>query len=180
MGRAKQLLPFRGTTLLRHAATLAATTGFSPVIVVLGAEAEACGREVADLAVTVVVHAEWKLGIGSSLRIGVETLEKISPGAEAVLIMLHDQPLISSAVLQKLGELRRPPQWMIAAAFYGGTPGVPAVFDRALFGELKALPASEGAKKILLRHMEKVARLEMPEALEDIDSAEDYGRISRK
>lgn len=180
MGRPKQLLPFEETTLVRHAAKTAVATGFSPVVVVLGAEMEACRRELDDLPVTIASHPEWSEGMGSSLRVGVEALEKILPGVEAVLVVLHDQALVSPQALQKLAELWNPPEHEIAAAFYDGTPGVPAVFSRSFFPELKALRGNSGAKKILLRHAAGMATLEMPEAMEDVDSPGDYERLSGK
>jgi molybdenum cofactor cytidylyltransferase len=177
MGRPKQLLPFRGTTLLRHAALTAATTGLSPLVVVLGAEAEACAVELKDLSATVVRNADWKQGMGSSLRAGMEALGKTSPEIQAVLVMLHDQPLISTPALLRLVELWRPPEHPIVAAFYGGKPGVPAVFDRNFFPELKNLQGTEGAKKILTRHASLTSVMDLPEALDDIDSPEDYRRL---
>jgi molybdenum cofactor cytidylyltransferase len=179
MGRAKQLLPFGKTTLLRHAAETALATGFSPVVVVLGAEAEACRTELEGLSVAVARNEDWSRGMGGSLRTGVEELERMAPDIEAALVMLHDQPRISATALRDLANLWRPEGGTIAAALYGGTAGVPAVFDRRHFAELKALEGGGGAKGILARHDAGVAKLELPEALDDIDSPEDYERLSR-
>ena len=178
MGRPKQLLPFQGTTLLRHAAQLALETGSRPVVVVVGAEAEACEQQIEDLPVAAVRNEHWSRGMGSSLRIGIEMLEKISPETEAVLIMLHDQPRIPVHALSKLVELWQPGGPKIATARYEGELGVPAVFDRTLFAELRALPETEGAKKILQRYAAEIAICEVPEARDDIDCLEDYERLS--
>jgi molybdenum cofactor cytidylyltransferase len=177
MGRPKQLLPFAGTTLLRHAAKRALATELGPVVVVLGAEAMACGAEIADLPVTVVHNADWAEGMGTSLRSGVEALESCAPASEGALVLLHDQPLIPGESLRQLAELWQPPRWTIATAFYGGRPGVPAVFDRSHFAELKALPPGEGAKRVLLQHAAASVRLDVPEALDDLDSPADYERL---
>ena len=178
MGRPKQLLPFAGTTLLRRAALTALATRFTPVVVVLGAAAEACRAEIGDLAVVPVEHGAWREGMGSSLRAGVEALEKIAPDTSAALVLLHDQPLIEAAALHKLAALWRLPQAPIAAAFYGGNPGVPAIFGREFFPELKIFAGTEGAKKTLLRHADRMALLDLPEAAEDIDSPADYRRLA--
>ncbi len=177
MGQPKQLLPYRGATLLRHAAATALATGCQPVVVVLGAEAEACAEVLAALPVAVVKNEAWSQGMAGSLRCGVETLEKIAPETQAALVLLHDQPLITPALLQNLITLWDPPGTLISAAFYSGSPGVPALFDRQLFAELKALTGAEGAKKVLTRNAAVLATLEMPEALADIDSPEDYLRF---
>jgi CTP:molybdopterin cytidylyltransferase MocA len=177
MGRPKQLLPFRKTTLLRHAAETALATGLSPVVVVLGAEAGACQDELRGLPVATVRNDDWPRGMGGSLRAGVAELEQIAPDIGAALVMLHDQPHISAASLRDLSDLWSPEGCTIAASFYGGTAGVPAVFGRGHFAELKALEGGGGAKGILARHDAKVAKLELPEALDDIDSPEDYARL---
>jgi molybdenum cofactor cytidylyltransferase len=178
MGRPKQLLPFGKISLLRHAAETALATGFSPVVVVLGAEREACAAEVAGLPVLTAANLDWEQGMGSSLRAGVEMLEENAPAVEGVLVLLHDQPRVAATTLRALVELWEPPRHPIAAAFYGGALGVPAVFDRSFFPDLKNLRGSEGAKKILLRHASTVASLDVPEAADDIDSPEDYRRVS--
>ncbi len=178
MGRLKQLLPFGHTTLLRHAVGTALATKLSPVVVVLGAEAETCRAELEGLPVTPALNDHWAGGMGGSLRVGVEELERIAPGAEAILVMLHDQPHISAASLCDLVDLWSPDGCTIAAAFYGGQAGVPAVFDRRHFAALKALEGTGGAKGILARHDAEVAKLEMPEAMDDIDSPEDYARLA--
>ncbi len=178
MGRPKQLLPFGGTTLLRHAVETARATKLSPIVVVLGAEAEACRAELRGLTVTLAQNDHWSAGLGGSIRAGVEELERVAPAAEAALIMLQDQPRITSASLGDLVQLWSPEGCTIAAAFYGGRTGVPAVFGRRHFAELKALDGSGGAKGILARHDADVAKLELPEALDDIDSPEDYARLA--
>jgi molybdenum cofactor cytidylyltransferase len=179
MGRPKQLLSFGKTTLLRHAAETALASGLSPVVVVLGAEAESCRAELEGLPVAVARNEDWSRGMGDSLRAGVEELERIAPDIGAALVMLHDQPRISAAALRDLANLWSPEGCTIAAAFYGGTSGVPAVFGRNHFAELKTLDGGGGAKGILARHDADVAKLELPEALDDIDSPEDYARLSR-
>jgi molybdenum cofactor cytidylyltransferase len=178
MGRPKQLLPFGKISLLRHAAETALATSFSPVVIVLGAEREACAAEIAGLPVLTAINSDWEQGMGSSLRAGVEMLEKHAPAVEGVLILLHDQPRVAAGTLRALVGLWEPPRHPIAAAFYGDAPGVPAVFDRSFFPDLKNLRGPEGAKKIILRHASAVASLNVPEAGDDIDSPEDYRRVS--
>src|SRR5438045_3195305 len=74
LGKPKQLLGFRGHSLLRRAAEAALSAGCQPVVVVLGACLEPSVRELAGLPVQVVENREWQEGIGSSVRTGVEAL----------------------------------------------------------------------------------------------------------
>jgi molybdenum cofactor cytidylyltransferase len=177
MGRPKQLLSYRGTTLLRHAALIALETGFGPVVVVLGAEANRCRTEIADLPVHAVVNDSWQEGMGTSIRAGIAQLIFLAPALEAVLIVLHDQPMINAAKLRELAAARVPQHCAVAAA-YGGTLGAPALFTRELFDELAALDGNQGARRILDVHRDRVSRMEMPEALQDIDTPADYERLA--
>src|SRR5258708_39740897 len=102
MGEPKQLLPYRGSTLIRHAAETAVASGCRPVIVVLGAHADRLAAEVSELAVSVAINEQWASGIGSSIRCGIEHLTAIAPAAQAVVITLCDQPLVSAGIIRHL------------------------------------------------------------------------------
>ena len=68
MGVAKQLLRHRGHTLLRHAVDAALDSSCRPVVVVLGANAEAVQPEVEGLRVQIVWNAHWPEGLSTSIR----------------------------------------------------------------------------------------------------------------
>jgi CTP:molybdopterin cytidylyltransferase MocA len=101
-GRSKQLLLYRGRTLLRHSVEQALASSCRPVIVVLGAEVERCQRELAGLDVQVAVNPSWADGMGSSIRAGMTALASAAPGARGVVIMLCDQPLVTAAFIDRL------------------------------------------------------------------------------
>ena len=178
MGRAKQLLPFAGTTLLRHACRTALAAPVSPVVVVLGANGDACAAEIADLRVTCVVNAGWAAGMSGSLRTGLDCLIRLAPQIAGALVVLPDQPLVTFADLTALLTAWDPPNCTIAAAAYGEDLGVPAVFDRSLFQELAALQGPAGARSVITRHAARTASVEIPAAAHDIDTLKDYDAIA--
>jgi CTP:molybdopterin cytidylyltransferase MocA len=178
MGQPKQLLPFRGTTLLRHAAQTALATGFAPVVVVLGAVAEQCCEQLEGLPVETIVNERWEEGMGGSIGAGTAFLQKRAPQTKAALVMLHDQPLITAERLRELTSAWRPPEIKVAASAYSGTVGVPAVFDRDLFPELAALRGKAGAQKIIRTHGDRLATVPMPEAETDVDTPGDLERLA--
>ena len=104
LGRAKQLLVYRGKTLVRRAVEAAGGAGCSPVIVVAGAEPGVAGAvegrvDAAGVAVVVVHAAEWAAGMGASIRAGIGAV----PGdVDGVLLCLCDQPLVDAGVLRRL------------------------------------------------------------------------------
>lgn len=175
MGRAKQLLPFAGTTLLRHACQTALEVA-SPVVAVLGAESALCEAELAGLAVTPAYNPQWAEGMSGSLRAGLACLQALAPECPGALVLLVDQPLVTPADLARLLAAWNPPP--LAAAAYAGILGAPAVFARSLFPDLLALTGPQGARDVIARHAAQVAAVAIPAAAQDVDTLEDYRQAS--
>lgn len=177
LGHPKQLLPYRGRTLLRHAAQTALVSLCRPVVVVLGAQADRLRPELAGLEVLAAENHGWEAGMGSSIRAGLAALETAAPDLIGVVLMLCDQPLIPPDALDSLvrshAETGRP----LVASEYGGTRGVPAFFSRALFPELRALADAQGAKPVLARHASETITLPLPAGVWDVDTAADYEHL---
>ena len=178
MGRPKQLLPWGKTTLLRHAAETALATACRPVIVVLGAEAAACREQLAGLDVSVVENEHWAGGMGTSVAAGVAALEAIEPPVAGVMLMLVDQPTVNAELLTAILAAWSPER-PIATTRYPEGGGVPAVFDRSYFGELRGLSGDKGARGIIARELASVALVEPPVSLPDLDTPELYRMHAR-
>ena len=71
MGRAKQLLPFNGTTLIRHICQEVLKSNCERLIVVLGANSDLIRPEIQDLPVHIVLNKDWEHGMGGSIATGV-------------------------------------------------------------------------------------------------------------
>lgn len=178
MGESKQLLEFRGQTLVRRAVAAAIEAKLGPVIVVVGAEGVAVKAELQGLDATTVRNDRWADGMGTSIVVGVAQADGMSD-VEAALIMLADQPLVDATILKRLADQWRRGGLDAAACMYGSTTGVPAVFSRSLFARLLALPAGGGAKHILADGGLKLATIDFPDGLADIDTPDDYERLKR-
>ena len=76
LGQPKQLLPYQGKTLLRHATEMALSVG--QVTVVLGAHAEQIAPTLDGLPVTIVLANDWQEGMAASLRAGITAARAIS------------------------------------------------------------------------------------------------------
>ena len=76
MGKLKQLLPYRGRTLIQYAIDQAIEAQFAPVIVVVGAEADLVRSALASRRIEIVENPRWKTGMGSSVAIGVQRLTR--------------------------------------------------------------------------------------------------------
>lgn len=169
----KQLLPFRNRPLLRHAAETALASRCRPVHVVLGFRSRRMAEVLAGLPVALAGNEAWESGLGSSIRAGVGAVVAADPAAEAVLLMTADQPLVTAAVLDRIVERYHATRSPIVACSYENTLGVPALFDRRLFEELRRIEGDGGAKKVILRHIDAAERVECPEAALDVDTEED-------
>jgi molybdenum cofactor cytidylyltransferase len=180
MGRPKQSLRYGGMSLLRGSAEAALAAGCNPVCVVLGAWREELSKELAGLHVRVVENSEWQLGMGGSIRCGVETAIAREPLPDALLVMLSDQPLVGPEALRRLIAAGEDALHDIVASKYADTVGVPALFQRSLFRALIRLDPAEGAKKMLRDPRHNTMAIALPEAETDIDTPEDYRLASER
>lgn len=177
LGQPKQLLPFRGETLIRRSAKAALQCGCSPVAVVLGSGTEAIQTELQSLPVIMVPNPDWQKGMGTSIFAGLMALIENKPGLESLILLVCDQPRVEPATLQGLIQLHETTHLPIVASRYAGTLGVPALFHRSCFLELLALPASSGAKPVIETDRTRVAEFDIPEGRIDIDTPADQAAL---
>jgi len=174
----KQLLEFHGKTFLRSSAETAVAANFHSTVVVLGANAEILRKELEGLPVRIVINENWASGMSSSIKTGLAELIE-EENLEAVVIMLCDQPLVTTQTLDNLCEVFAQTGKPIAACEYENTVGVPALFSSEVFAELMNLHESEGAKKIIEKYEGKTVLVAAPEAAPDVDTLEDYEKLKQ-
>ena len=174
MGRAKQLLHYNGGTLIEHAIQQAENAAFHPIVVVLGANSEAVAEAVSRTTAQWVLNENWQTGMGSSISAGIIKLLEIVPATEAVAILLADQPHIKDVHLSNMAKLFELGKLPVIAARYANTKGVPAIFNRSIFSELKMLPPATGARSLL----RDAHPYDLPEAATDIDTPDDFAMLS--
>lgn len=180
MGQSKQLLRFQGKTLIERVITQVVDARLSPVIVVVGAEALSVRNAIAALPVEIAHNENWSSGIGSSITTGLERLRQIKPDAEAIAIVLADQPLVTGKHLSDMRALLAAKEINIVAARYRGTLGVPAFFKRELFPQLAALPDDSGARRIIRGLDARVSAYPLAEAGIDIDTPDDFAELNSR
>ena len=124
--------------------------------------------------------------MSTSMHIGLQTL--ISSGykknesllvVDSALIMLGDQPMITSQVIDTLITAYRATGKHIVAPLYGGKRGNPVLFDMSLFPELLEVTGDEGGRTVLERHPQELELVEMSDALAnyDMDTWEAYQQL---
>lgn len=179
MGQHKLLLPVLGKPLLLHAVDHATAAGFDEVLVVVGYRAAALREMLSGYPVRVIENPAYAQGQSTSLRAGVAAL---APQTEAAMILLADQPLVNTAILQRLIQAWRDSGRPIVAPFYGGQRGNPVLFARALFPELLSVTGDQGGREILQRHAQDIEPVQIADATTalDLDTWQEYQALLRR
>lgn len=172
MGSPKALLPYGSETFLDTLIGLFSTR-CSPVIVVLGAGAEAIRAAVARPA-TFVVNANYARGMTTSLQCG---LRAVPPDAEGVLFTLVDHPSVMPATVDTL---LAPPRPLVRVPRYGAERGHPIWFSRDLIPEFLAIPDGGAANAVVRGHAGETEFLDLddPGITADIDDPEAYRNLT--
>ena len=173
MGFPKALLRYREETFLDRLAGLFAAR-CSPVIVVLGAEAErirAAGVPSGPTAATFVANPDWARGQTTSMQCG---LRAVPPEADGVLFTLVDHPAVAPATIDAL--LAGPPATLLRVPRYHGRRGHPIWFSREIVPEFLALAETGAARDVVRGHASQTEFLDVddPGILADIDDPAAY------
>ena len=179
MGRPKQLMSCNGESLLLRTARNALASRCSHLFVVVGAESKRMEKELAGVPVTVVVNRNWQEGMGSSIRAGMHRIDAWHTSFDAVSILLADQPLVTSGLIDEMVKRFEKGSGLVASA-YAGTVGVPALFSSKYFEDLKTLEGDKGAKGLLKKMASSIDLIDFPEGAFDIDTPRDlkkYGKF---
>lgn len=165
-------------TLLDRAFETALAAGCQPVLRVLGGHASEILARPCPAGVATLVHEAWEEGMGSSLAAAAARMAELAPDLEALFVLLPDQPLVTSGLLDSM--LRRLDEPIsIVLCNYGQATGPPALFHRGHFAALASLQGDQGAKAIAMKHPSSLATVEFPRGALDIDTPEAWERFTR-
>ncbi len=177
LGKAKQLLQYKGKTLLQHSVETAINTTINPIVVVTGCNADLIAGQINNMPVDIVVNEKWQDGMASSIVCGLNFLLSKYPLADGVIFMMSDQPFVSAALLNSLLITQQQTAKEMVASCYNNTIGVPALFHKTFFPQLLWLSGDAGARKILQQHSSEVATVSFAQGNIDIDTEEDYEKL---
>jgi molybdenum cofactor cytidylyltransferase len=176
-GQPKQLLPFRGSTLLGWVVNqVERATELDEVVVVLGRAAGEIREKVAFGNAKVVENPVFSEGCASSYRAGIGALDLRS---DAIMILLGDQPGIEPETINCVADEWRRGDGQIALASYQGRKGHPMLFARPLFDKLIGLHGDKAAWKLVDVNPDLVRVIPIPLPFpQDINTLEDFQRIA--
>lgn len=175
-GEPKQLLPFAGTTLLGWVVAQAQQAmGLDELVVVLGRSADEVRERVDFGDASVVENRVFTEGCASSYRAGIAALDS---HAEAIMIILGDQPGITPEIIDCLAEEWRKTDAAVAICSYEGRRGHPMIFARRLFDQLEMLHGDKAAWKLVDAHASSLLEVQLAIPFpEDINTREDFERL---
>jgi molybdenum cofactor cytidylyltransferase len=173
LGRPKQLLPYRGATLLDSVLDTARGCPFDQLVVALGGSADEVRASVDLSGADVVLNEEFGSGCSSSIA---AAMGAVDPRCDVLVLLLGDQPGVHAGTVRTLlaGRGDAP----IAVCAYTDARGHPFAFSRETFGELENLNGDKAVWKLLDRRAADVAQVPVAGPVpRDVDTWEDYEAV---
>jgi len=174
-GQLKQLALIGETTMLEQVLDAVSRSRAEDVVVVLGAGSDEIRHRVSFAAERIVVNPEYASGLSSSLQAGLRALPE---GADGALMVLADQPFVTTATIDSLiGEfIRKSPE--AAVPTFRGARGNPVLLNRSVFDEVMALRGDTGFRSVLTDPGRNILEVPVddPGILRDIDTREEFDR----
>ncbi len=167
LGSCKQLINYKGETLLKRAVKKALKLS-DDVFVVLGYEKDKCEKELKTLNITTIFNKDYEKGMGSSISCGIQHTQNF----KNTMILLCDQPFIPLSHLKTLS--KKIDNKSIITSLYSNNlkKSVPAIFPNIFYNSLLKLDGDFGAKYLLKDEKTIDIKLEKEFTI-DIDTKED-------
>jgi len=153
MGKFKQLMPLGNSTMVEQTTDNLLSSGVSEVIVVLGHRAEEVMKRVATKPIKIALNPIYHQGMGTSIVAG---LNLVDSRAQAVMLVLGDQPFVDSQTIDRLIEEFDAHDKGIALPVYQGRRGHPIIFSIKYKAQLSGLKGDIGGREIIKEHPEDI------------------------
>jgi molybdenum cofactor cytidylyltransferase len=170
LGEPKQLLPFRGTTLLGATLDVARQCEFDQLLVTVGGAAADVQAAVDFTGTEIVENREFGSGCGSSISAAIA---RVDGATEGIVLMLGDQPGVSAETVRRLIDQGRTSQ--VAVCHYADGRGHPFWFARSVFDDLLTLHGDKAVWKVLESGRYSVTEVGIEGRVPiDVDTWDDY------
>jgi molybdenum cofactor cytidylyltransferase len=177
LGQPKQLLSYLGKPLIQHLVEVTINSHCQPIVLVLGAYQDLIKPYLIDFKIHITFNQQWTEGIATSIQCGIKQIQTIESNLDGVILMLCDQPFVTTDLLNQLVRKYRRNKALIVASEYANILGVPALFDQSLFPELFKLQGDKGAKKLIHHDHPQVLSIPFVKGSIDLDTVEDVQRL---
>lgn len=175
-GSTKQLAELAGVSMIRRAANVSSEACGDRVILITGADWRNVARSAAPACQYFAFNELFADGIGSSIALGASLCAQ---RADAMLLVLADQPLLTSAHLKNLMNTWSRADNEIVASAYAGVIGPPVLFPRLAFPLLRELKEDTGARALFQDPSFRTVAVPFEDGAVDIDTVADFQSASR-
>lgn len=185
MGQPKQLLPWGDQTVIEAVVNNLAAAGVSPIVCVVGRNAQEVGDQLSNASVhTVYNTAYFRREMLYSFQLGLKHLNAIcsettQPLCAGTLFSLGDQPHVSAYVIEKIvAQVRQTPRRIVVPS-YQMRRGHPFFIPRSLWPQILDLGPADTLRSVVQQHAQSIAyvNLTTDSVLTDIDTPADYARL---
>ena len=174
-GRTKQLQVIDGIPMVRKAAMLARAVCGNRSLLVAGFDHQKVVSAADGHCQFVAINENFADGIGTSIACAARSLR---PSADALLILLADQPLIDKDHLNAVLSAWSGDDDEIVATVFSGVQGPPVLLPRSLFPRLARLSGDKGARALFQDPDIRVSTVAFDPAAVDIDRPEDLDQLT--
>jgi len=179
MGEPKLLLPFKGKTIIEAIAESVIRSEVDKVLVVVGSEREKVEAKIKNFPVEIAYNRDFRSGMLSSIQCGFKAIPE---NAQAVLVILGDQPSVSSEVINKIIAAYKKTGKGIVLPMYKNERGHPVLIDIKYRQEIEKLNPNLGLRELVYNRPEDILEVKVRTSgvLRDIDTTEDYRKELEK
>jgi len=175
MGQQKLLMPYGEKTIIENIIEKALTSKAGAVKVVVGSNRDEVCDLIKEHSVQIIENTAFEKGMLSSVQCGFEAL---SSSASAGMILLGDQPMVQTLVIDKLIESFQKSRKGIIIPVYNKKRGHPVLIDTKYLLKINNLDPGRGLRQLMDENPEDIYEMEVETntILKDIDTIEDYKR----
>ncbi len=179
MGKPKLLLPFREKTIIEIIVATVVSSKVEQTLVILGSAPEKIVQKIKNYPVKIVYNRDFRNGMLSSVQCGFKSLPEET---RAVLVVLGDQPSISTSVINELIDVYKSSGKGIVLPVYKKERGHPVLIDVKYGKEVENLSPEVGLRGTVYNHPEDILEVDVETSsiFQDIDYMEDYKKELKK
>jgi molybdenum cofactor cytidylyltransferase len=178
-GGDKLLAPYAGRPLIAHVAATVAETILGGVlaggVAVVPPRSASLVWTLETAGLRIVENPDASAGLASSLQRGLAALAAMEPLAGAALIVLADQPLLSSVTIAALVRRWRETGLNVRPRYarHPEEPGHPVLLDRSCWTLAAALEGDTGLGPVFRARPDSITTVDVPGANPDVDTPDD-------
>ena len=179
MGKSKLLLPYGEKTIIETIVETVVSSNVEKTLVILGSDREKIEEKIKNSPVEIVYNPDFRSGMLSSVQCGFKALPEETL---AVLVVLGDQPKISTTVINKIIDAYKSSGKGIVLPVYKKERGHPVLIEVKYGEEVENLNPEVGLRGTVYNHPEDILEVDVETSsiFQDIDYESDYKRELEK